>query len=163
MKTLILLATTLVVATATAHATPIVDKECNVSFEPATGWKGQAQHDKDRVVLVDATGAAVFMVICTDRDHGDAVLKELDKGIAGMVSDVKHGPAKDIAVNGLAGVVVDGHGTVNKKPVSLSLLTVKTPDNKHAVITLAIFPTASTNDYGPTILAMVESLKSLAK
>ena len=56
-------------------------------------------------VLVDETGSAVFLMVCTDRDHVDATVKELDKGIAGLVSDVKHKPAKEVALNGLAGTV----------------------------------------------------------
>lgn len=140
-----------------ADAKPFKSKTGQVEVTIPDSWKTDGEKD----VLLTAMDpkeevALVFMVV--DKSDVDPAVKELEKQIGPMLKDQKWGKAKDIELNGLKGMVMDGTAKVQGKNAELSIVILKTPSKKGLILFGAI-EASKKKVHEPALVEILKSLK----
>jgi predicted Zn-dependent protease len=135
LATLVVVAAVFVVVPA-ARADTRTHKAAHVTFWIPDGW---SVHEEDALITASDPKDEVGLLFLL-RGHKDmkAALAGLDDAIAQIATEVKAGTPQKIELNGMEGVVVDGTGKAEGRPVDLSVVILKTPGDKFLIVLGAI-------------------------
>jgi hypothetical protein len=159
LKTCVPLVLAFTTAASLAAADTYTSKACAVSIDPPAGWKTEAKGDL--VLFSDPKKEVGVLFVCSDKTDVKILMDGVGKIVDSIATDLKpEGKPKDFTVNGMSGVVFDGHAksVQTKKDIAVSATIIKT-NNSHAVVTVAVVDPATMKAHGPEVLKMFGSLK----
>jgi hypothetical protein len=147
----------LVMGAGAADAKPYKSKAGQVEVTIPDAWKTDGKKD----VLLTAVDpkqevALVFMVV--EKADVDAALKELEKEVGPMLKDQKWGKPKELELNGMKGMAIDGTAKVQGKAAEISVVILKTP-NKMGLILFGAVEASKRKAHEPELIEIMKSLK----
>ena len=128
LTALVVVAAVFVVVPGAARADTRTHKAAHVTFWIPDGW---SVHEDDAMIAAsDSKDEVGLLFLLRGFKDMKAALAGLDEAIAQIATEVKAGTPQKIELNGMEGVVVDGTGKAEGRPVDLSVVILKTPGDK---------------------------------
>ena len=125
--------TTMLLVTASAFAGTKTHKSAKVSFWLPDEWK-VVEEKANLIAVTDKKEEVGLLFMVARAKDMKSVANEIDKVLADTAEDIETQPAENVTINGMDGSLVDATGTVDGKPVGISVLVIKTPAKKFLMV-----------------------------
>ena len=158
--TILALATLLFVAGPAAAGTK-THKASSVTFWIPDNWTVEDQ-DHDGLQVSDPKGQVSLMFLLKEAKDTKAALAAIDEMIEEHATDVKAGKPQKTTLNGMETVVVDATGTIEGKPVELSVMIVKTLTGKYLTV-FGVLEASVKKKHEANLVKILASLKPVKK
>jgi len=129
----------------------------HISIELPAGWTSES--DKDSLTVADPAEEVVVIFIVVPVGAVKETANALGENLSKNVDNLKLGEGEDITINGMAGKVIEGDGTVKEMNVDILVAIVDTPADDKDLMIVAIAEDAKLSRHKSEVRYLFEHLK----
>ncbi len=146
---------------APSSAETITSSAAKIQFDAPDNWK--QKKDGDAITIMDKQEDVAIAFIIVDAGAVDKATEALDKQLKKTVKKLKWEKEKDVTINGLEGVSIEGDGQIDGKDVDILVLVLDTPATDKDLIVLAIGEDAKLDKHEAEVKGVFKSIKPKKK
>jgi hypothetical protein len=111
-----------------AQARPYTFEKARLQLDVPTGWNVEGNPDGTGLTISSPDGGAMLMFQALPPGQLSTALTEVNTLLSSLVTERVVGPPERLRLAGMDGVMADGHGKLNGKPIGVGLIVVRTPE-----------------------------------